>query len=160
MPIRSQLIRLAHSNPELRPHLLPLLKQANEITITTDSISDAVTSFLFKVAERDAQDVSLENGKVIMDFSVDDWNPEEPGEYVDIDYKVIIDLRRNVIQVGDHRGKKVYQKFPFNAWEANVSEVRRMLSKLQKFVPHPGFRFTEDTPSIQDNAPLEYFTER
>lgn len=30
--LRSSVIRLAHANPELRPHLLPLLKTANEGT--------------------------------------------------------------------------------------------------------------------------------
>lgn len=31
MPLRSRLIRLAHSNPELRPHLLPLLTASHDV---------------------------------------------------------------------------------------------------------------------------------
>ncbi len=33
--LRSKVIRLAHANPELRPHLLPLLKDAGEDGVTS-----------------------------------------------------------------------------------------------------------------------------
>jgi hypothetical protein len=33
--LRSKVIRLAHANPELRPHLLPLLKEAGEEGVTS-----------------------------------------------------------------------------------------------------------------------------
>lgn len=35
MTLRSRVIRLAHANPNLRPHLLPLLKTAEEYSLET-----------------------------------------------------------------------------------------------------------------------------
>jgi len=38
--LRSKLIRLAHAKPELRPHLLPLLKQASHGALDYNKVPD------------------------------------------------------------------------------------------------------------------------
>jgi len=47
--LRSKLIRLAHAQPSLRPHLLPLLKQASDHS-TNETVVEYAVQLLFKRA--------------------------------------------------------------------------------------------------------------
>jgi len=44
MSLRTKLIRLAHANPELRPHLLPLLRSSKQAKIAPKKIQWSVNS--------------------------------------------------------------------------------------------------------------------
>jgi hypothetical protein len=39
--LRKQLIRLAHANPEIRPHILPLLREAGTVTASGSGAANA-----------------------------------------------------------------------------------------------------------------------
>ena len=43
--LRSKVIRLAHENPELRPHLLPLLKEGKESYPWNECIKDQMDQY-------------------------------------------------------------------------------------------------------------------
>lgn len=44
MSLRSKMIRMAHANPELRPHLLPLLKQEKKAADSMALLRQAINS--------------------------------------------------------------------------------------------------------------------
>lgn len=55
--LRTNLIRLAHSNPEMRPHLLPLLKKAQRLhprmvdRLTLDQAEDMVQDLMERLGD-------------------------------------------------------------------------------------------------------------
>ena len=101
--LRSDLIRLAHANPELRPHLLPLLRQgsgtARTAAVAGDSIEGhigkAFTAILsayakgfkkevegdFKSLKLDGpgSDLGLNGGAALLDFTIEDSAVEQWG---------------------------------------------------------------------------------
>ena len=52
--LRSSIIRLAHTNPELRPHLLPLLKEAGS-TLTLSGLVEFVAGQMLTNSTGEAQ---------------------------------------------------------------------------------------------------------
>lgn len=72
--LRSKVIRLAHANPALRPHLLPLLKTAAVTTNPSVSMwSKADRTYAIKLVTRKGETLWTGDGwKHSMDFSRDD----------------------------------------------------------------------------------------
>ena len=71
MSLRSKLVRLAHVKPELRPHLLPLLKTANETIQVWHRDSPRVYRFV--------ETVATQVGGAVLRSGPDSSNPEYNG---------------------------------------------------------------------------------
>ena len=83
--LRKRTIRLAHENPELRPHLLPLLKQHK-----TGAALDAIKS-LHAASDHLEQAVKTLRGMP----GIADFQPKERLEVTDI-RKEIVKLHRRI----------------------------------------------------------------
>lgn len=155
--LRSRLIRLAHANPDLRADLLPLLeKQAGQIPPGM-SLIEVLTSFL-------EQGITRAMGRVGVEVS---FNPppklmvvvdEEDflhGETTYTQTTFEFDLVRSTLVAirGDVR-----KSVPFNLMFSDAQDISKAVTLLVSRLPS-GFR-QNDTPSLGDRAPNEYFTER
>ena len=92
MTLRSKAIRLAHSNPELRPHLLPLLKKEAAVRMEVDgSIRNATLLLTFTYTQAEGLKVMAKNDQV---------NPKIVPEYMKSNvafmYKTLKELTRRV----------------------------------------------------------------
>ena len=72
MSLRSQIIRLAHANPELRPKLLPLLKQAR-----LDADQERMFDALKMIAENEGRFYAKRDAKGAVDFAWRQWQKDE-----------------------------------------------------------------------------------
>ena len=153
--LRKKLIRMAHTNPELRPHILPLLKDAGvekEATTTTvqmETLWDGVYEFLTKTLQ--PQDFDFQRHTIILSFDDDDGDAYR-------DYTLELNLMRGTMVV--KAWKKTYGKLSIDLWNATSRQLIRAHEKLAAKVPWGGDTSQPDSPSLQDRAPMEYFTER
>lgn len=163
---RTRLIRLAYLHPELRPALLQGMRGRTgsaTVTITnTTTGQDMMTDFFLEVVKQAmgsgaSADVVYDKGIFRVTVDADDWNRDEPGETFTRHYVVEFKLRQHAMVVTSE-GKSL--KMPFDVFGGSVLEAGTLLRRLAHRLPSPQDSFTPDTPSLQDSAPEEYWTER
>lgn len=168
--LRAGLIRLAHTRPDLREHILPLVtgrvagsKRASE-TVTINSStsgSDPVVAFLYEAAKtafsrQSVQDVTYD-GSFNVGISEEIYDEYEPSEYKsrDFDFEFNPKMGKLTLKAG-----KVSQSVVFNLWESTVADAARAMKQLSRLVPGPRMAPTDgDMPSLQETHPWAY-TER
>lgn len=160
--LRKNLIRLAHANPEMRQHVLPLLKEAaaekkaRMVSIKATSVEEAILEIFSDVFADNIQDVdSITPQRVVLSME-DSWGG--PGDEPPM-WKMVINFHRNYMAAMDWAGRKTYKKININVWKADLSQLARAFHQLKGSVPETGGDHP-DSPSLQDTAPAEYFTER
>lgn len=141
-------------------HIAKSLESASTMTIEdSDTAADTVSSFIEAAAKkvffRSLQDTTYEgSGLWAVSISEDDYNGEQYR-----DFEFIVNTKSHNIKIVSY-GKVLGVK-PLDLWGATVHEVATVMKALSRSVPRPSSGGDDyDTPSLQDTAPLEYFTER
>ncbi|NBR01055.1 MAG: hypothetical protein EBT79_07540 [Actinobacteria bacterium] len=163
--LRAGLIRLAHTRPELREHILPLVtervagsKRASEaLTIGSSTLgSEPVTTF-FREAAKVAFGVS----------AVEDVYYENAVFGVRISVEIDDDNTRDfMFEFNPKLGKlkllaRKAQALPFNLWESSVADAARVMKQLSRGATSSSWSTPPDdyVPPLQETHPWAY-TER
>jgi len=166
--LRAGLIRLAHTRPELREHILPLVtervagsKRASEaLTIGSSTLgSEPVTTFLYEAAKvafgaQAVDDVSYGGSTFNIRIYEEIYDEYSPGEYKSRDFKFEFDPKLGKLTL---MAWKVSQSLPFNLWDSSVADAARAMKQLSRRVPGPRMAPTDDDmPSLQETHPWAY----
>ncbi len=108
--LRSQVIKLAHSNPELRPHLLPILKTASQQELTGHVSAETayvVNDYPYgslRTQMRYWLEYKPKKGWRLVTQSLnpknDRWNKPHPGVYTNIAASMYLDEKGHVEWTG------------------------------------------------------------
>jgi hypothetical protein len=145
MTLRNQIIRLAHENPVLRPHLLQVLAGSG----LTKFLSDALEESFRDAGGLESKVVKWEKGEYDATTSSDHWSysrdehyTEDGGGYVNYKYPSKIQCKVTM----------TVEKMPPNSSVGNVEEIVRSL------LAHKGKELFQD--SLSDGGdPAEFLTD-
>ena len=154
--LRARTLRLAAAHPPGSP-LRTALTENVKTAYDHSSLDGAATDFLYEQAREagfTADDVSSPKAGVYVITVADDVeNPDEPGDYQSIQYRIVLSFLTGTAQVV--AGKKVLYKERVSLDKLWGQGLGPMLMKLSRHGPRPNFQ-TEDSPSLQESMPWAY----
>lgn len=133
MSLRKKLIRMAHANPELRPHLMPLLKQADESLLALEPPVD-VADYYASAPSTAKRKITLAVEK--RDQAAGRWKKALPRytramQEMDKQHHLFVQAVEDMDKVAKRGDLFVYDTFPYTTAGSDVESEWGDLQRAQ-----------------------------